>query len=100
MEMPSLWPQRGGLQMKVFLKRDPDKNWLLWWGTSPETIRYPIPEKRVQAALDPEPQSLDQRLAKYRERLNRVYRGEVVEFENGSYNREMKTLTLKTNGGK
>jgi hypothetical protein len=80
--------------MKVYLKRDPTKNWLLWWGTSPSSIRYPIPEKRVQAALDPEPKSLDEKLAKHREKLNRIYRGAVEAFE-GSYSRDEKTLTLK-----
>jgi hypothetical protein len=80
--------------MKVYLKRDPTRNWLLWWGTSPENIRYPIPEKRVQAALDPEPRSLDEKLKAYREKLNRIYRGTVEEFQ-GVYSREEKTLTLK-----
>lgn len=80
--------------MKIYLKRDGIRNWLLWWGTSPESIRYPISEKRVQAALDPEPRSLDEKLAKYREKLNRIYKGTVESFE-GCYSREEKTLTLK-----
>ena len=80
--------------MKIYLKRDQNKNWLLWWGTSPQAIRYPIPEKRVQAALDPEPRTLDEKLAKYREKLNRIYRGAVEVFE-GNYSREEKRLTLK-----
>lgn len=80
--------------MKVFLKRDSMRNWLLWWGVTPESIRYPIPEKRVQAAMDPEPRSLDEKLAKYREKLNRIYKGAVEEFQ-GVYSREDRTLTLK-----
>jgi hypothetical protein len=80
--------------MKIYLKIDATKNWLLWWGTSPQNIRYPIPEKRIQAALDPEPKSLDEKFAKYREKLNRIYRGAVESFE-GHYSREQKTLTLK-----
>ena len=79
---------------KIYLKRDPTKNWLLWCGPSPDRICYPIPEKRVQAALDPEPKTLDEKLKAYREKLNRIYRGAVEAFE-GSYSREEKTLTLK-----
>jgi hypothetical protein len=80
--------------MKIYLKRDSLRNWFFWWGTSPQTIRYPIPEKRVQAALDPEPTSLDKKLGAYREKLNRILKGSVEAFE-GSYSREEKTLTLK-----
>jgi hypothetical protein len=80
--------------MKVFLKRDDTKNWLLWWGTTPANIKYPIPEKRIQASLDPEPVALDQKLQKFRERMNRIYKGSVEEFQ-GEYSYTMKTLTLK-----
>lgn len=80
--------------MKIYLKHDEQKNWLFWWGVSPENIRYPIPEKRVQAALDPEPRSLDEKLKAYREKLNRIYKGAIEAFE-GQYSRQEKTLTLK-----
>ena len=79
--------------MKIYLKRDSSRNWLFWW--SPNGAKYyPIPEKRVQAALDPEPKTLDEKLAKYREKLNRIYKGAVEAFE-GHYSKEEKTLTLK-----
>lgn len=81
--------------MKIYLKADPIKNWLLWWGPSPERIRYPISQKKVQAALDPEPRSLDAKLAKYREKLNRVFSGSTEAFE-GHYSIQDKTLTLKS----
>jgi hypothetical protein len=80
--------------MKVYLKRDTGRNWVLWWSAN-GTKFYPIPEKQIQAALDPEPTSLDQKLAKYREKLNHIYKGTIETFEDGEYNRELKTLTLR-----
>jgi len=80
--------------MKIYLKRDRVKSWLLFWGTSPHNIRYPIPDKRIQAALDPEPISLDQKLKAHRDKLDRVKNGAVECFE-GNYSIAQKTLTLK-----
>ena len=69
---------------------------VFWWVITPGSIRYPIPEKRVQAAVDPEPQNLNEKLARYRMKLNALYRNDkAVEEFDGAYNREMKTLTLK-----
>jgi len=55
---------------------------------------YPIGEKRIQASLDPEPKTLEEKLAKYREKLNRVYGGATEEFQ-GNYSVGEKRLTLK-----
>jgi hypothetical protein len=62
-------------------------------GTSPQTIKYPLPEKRLLAALDPAPESLDVKVAAYRVKKNRIYQGSTEEFE-ASYNRTEKTLTV------
>ena len=82
--------------MKVFLKRDSKKNWLLWWGINPQTIKYPINARKVQASVDAGPKPLNEKLKPYREKWNALYSGlvEIAEFE-GSYSREQKTLTLR-----
>jgi hypothetical protein len=91
LEMPSL---REDTYLKVFLKHDEMKGWLFWWGTSQNNIKYPIAEKNIQAALDPSPESLDLKLAKYRTKLNEIYAGAIGEFE-GSYSSSLRKLTLK-----
>ena len=80
--------------MKIFLKRDSKKNWLLWWGINPQTIKYPINARKVQASVDPQPGTLEQKLAKYREKLSRIYNGSIESFE-GNYSVSEKRLTLK-----
>jgi hypothetical protein len=80
--------------VKVFVRRDASKNWLLWWGTSPKNIKYPLPEKRLQARCDPSPESLDVKLAAYRVKKNNIFQGNTEEFE-ATYNRKEKILLVK-----
>lgn len=83
--------------MRVYLKHDNVRHGLFWWGANPKDLRYPIHERKIQAALDPEPRALE-KLAKYRVKFNELYRNNraIVEFE-GQYSRDDKKLTLKVN---
>ena len=78
--------------MRILLKRDPHLHWLLHW--SPNGRKwYPINDKRIiPIANGRGPDAFKA----FREAMNRVYRGEIEEFD-GVYIRELKQLGLMKN---